>query len=36
MAGTILRHCMSKQSLANPMDKEKQAFQPMLFGDEAF
>jgi photolyase PhrII len=36
MAGTILRHCMSKQSLANPMDREKQAFQPMLFGDEAF
>jgi len=36
MAGTILRHCMSKQSLANSMDKEKQAFQPMLFGDEAF
>ncbi len=36
MAGTILRHCISKFGSANPRENKKQAFQPMLFGDEAF
>jgi predicted NAD/FAD-dependent oxidoreductase len=36
MAGTILRHCMSKFGPVNAKEKEKQAFQPRLFGDEAF
>ncbi|MFM7931893.1 MAG: hypothetical protein ACKO9Q_29635, partial [Pirellula sp.] len=36
MAGTILRHCISKFGPVNLKENEKPAFQPMLFGDEAF